>query len=712
MLNPRFSAILEAANKQPVKITTPCDSSGKPLPLSKYFGENVFTPSVLKKYIPRQQFEEISQLMEHRKPITLDVAKYIADAVKEWAISKGVTHFCHWFQPQTGLTAEKHDSFLSFGTDGQPIESFKAEQLVKGEPDASSFPSGGIRSTFEARGYTAWDPTSPMFINERAGDKTLCIPSVFISYTGEVLDEKTPLLRSLAALDKSCVKLLNKLGFNDVRSVTATLGVEQEYFLVDRTLAKLRPDLIMCGRLLIGSRPAKGQELEDNYFRTIPLRVNAFIHDTEVQLYKLGVPAKTRHNEVAPGQYELAPIHQDASIAADHNQITMETINMLAQAHNLFALLHEKPFNGVNGSGKHSNWSLQDNNGNNLLQPGKTPNENLRFLSVLSCVVRAVYRHQGLLRASVATAGNDRRLGANEAPPAIISIYLGSQLTNIVKRIVGGGQIPDNEEEAMINLGIGLLPSISKDNTDRNRTSPFAFTGNKFEFRAVGGPHSVSFPVAVLNAAVAQSMREFAGRLESGVQPLEIIRANFTEAKSILYEGDNYDGKWPEIAASLGLKNLRTTPEALKELNAPSTIELFSQEGILTQKEVNSKYHVRLESYIKTLLIEITLLKELIDTVVIPVTIQQLSACEYVPTSSYCKRLRSQFDTLLKQRESIDTVHKTVLNGQNVEEKAAILKSEWLPLENELRATTDLIENTVDDRIWPLPKTRELLHIH
>src|SRR5512133_2846048 len=559
-------------------------------PTSKYFGVNTFGARQMRDKLPKDVYARLAAAIRLGKKLDADVAPTVAQAIKEWAVSRGVTHFTHWFQPQTGLTAEKHDAFLSFDETQQPIESFTGEQLIQSEPDASSFPSGGLRNTWEARGYTAWNPASPVFIVESGNARTLCIPSVFIGYHGEALDEMTPLLRSSDALSTKAIELLELLGDSGVYRVFTTMGAEQEYFLIDRALYALRPDLVMGGRTLVGAAPPRGQQLEDHYFGGIPERIQACIAEVEHELYKLGVPIVTRHNEVAPCQFEMAPRFEETDIAVDHNQMVMATLRKVALRHGLQALLNEKPFAGINGSGKHCNWSLSiaaDNpelDGFNLLKPGRTPHQNIRFLVFLAAVLRGVHRHAGLLRAGIASSGNEHRLGANEAPPAIISVFMGQSLTAMIESIAAG-KTSANAAQAMLKLGVAKLPEVEKDNTDRNRTSPFAFTGNKFEFRAVGSSASIAFPIVLLNAAVAEALGEMIEQIKATTKknkPVEdavfaVVREAFKETAAIRFEGNNYSEEWVKDAEKRGLPNLRRTPEALEQLTTRQAKTLLTK---------------------------------------------------------------------------------------------------------------------------------------
>src|SRR6185436_1764941 len=569
----------------------------------------------------------------------------------EWALEKGATHFCHWFQPQTGLTAEKHDAFLTFDDEGHPMERFSGAQLIQSEPDASSFPSGGMRTTFEARGYTAWDPSSPIFIVDGPNGKTLCVPSVFISYHGDALDNKTPLLRSMEHLSEKALGVLRLFGNTESTRVVPTLGPEQEYFLIDRAFYALRPDLVAAGRTLVGAKPPKGQELEDHYFGSIKDRILAFMQESETELYKLGIPIKTRHNEVAPSQYETAPIFEEANVASDHNQMVMETMNRVARRHNLALLLHEKPFAGINGSGKHCNWSLMDSEGRNLLEPGATPERNLQFLVFLTAVLKGVHRRAGLLRAAIASAGNDHRLGANEAPPAIISVFLGDQLTRVLDAIEKGATGGPSAMER-ISLGVRKLPEVARDQTDRNRTSPFAFTGNKFEFRAVSSAASISTPIAFLNAALADALGEFeqaiASRTGKGMSvqdaALETVREAVVQTKAVRFEGNNYAAEWVEEARRRGIPNLRTSPEALAELIKPEAREFMARMKVFSEAETEARYHVRMERYVKDVEIEIEALKSIVSAHVLPAAYKQLALLGAAGASKAAKDALSRMD--------------------------------------------------------------------
>jgi glutamine synthetase len=690
----------------------------------------------MREKLPKEVYAKLVSTIDQGKKLDGEIANTVAQAIKEWAMEKGATHFCHWFQPQTGSTAEKHDAFLSFDDHQGVIEKFSGSQLIQSEPDASSFPSGGMRTTFEARGYTAWDPSTPVFIMETASSKTLCIPSVFISYHGDALDEKTGLIRSMEVLSDKACELLHTIGQTSVKRVVATLGVEQEYFLIDRGFYQLRPDLLMSGRSLVGAQPPKGQQLEDHYFGSIPARVQAFMAEFEHELYKLGVPVKTRHNEVAPSQFETAPIFEEASISTDHNQITMEVIKKVALRHQFAVLFHEKPFAGVNGSGKHNNWSMMitassaDLDGDNLLDPGKTPHQNLRFLLVLAGVLKGVSRHAGLLRAGIASSGNDHRLGANEAPPAIISVFLGDLLNRILNEIETESGLDKNVEQAVIQLGVSKLPEVMKDNTDRNRTSPFAFTGNKFEFRAVGSSASTAFPITLLNAAVAQAFgdltaqlkKKIASKVALNVAILEVVRETIKETKSIRFEGNNYSEEWVKEAARRGLHNLRKTPEALAQIATPESVELLKSLEIFSEAEVHSRHHVRVERYIKNLLIEADTLRQMVDTIILPACLsyhgslaasiaQSKAAGIDAPATTSAKRLGETIGRLQSARVALDSALTKVDAAPSDEQKAQLLAGPVSDAMLEVRNASDDCEAMVADHYWPLPKYREMLFL-
>ncbi|HVS19777.1 MAG TPA: glutamine synthetase III, partial [Planctomycetota bacterium] len=638
--------------------------------LTSLYGRNVFGEEAQRKRLPRPVFDALRSTIETGAELQPDIADAVANAMKDWAVERGATHFTHWFQPMTGLTAEKHDSFLHFTADGKPVEEFSGKELIKGEPDASSFPSGGMRATFEARGYTAWDPTSPAFLRETRSGCTLTIPTAFCSWTGEPLDKKTPLLRSIDALSSAAVRLLRLLGDHQPKRVHSTVGIEQEYFLIDRRFYHLRPDLLACGRTLFGARPFKGQELEDHYFGAIGGRVLAFMMDVESELWKLGIPIKTRHNEVAPHQFEVAPIFEQGNVATDHNMLVMEIMQSMAARHGFACLLHEKPFAGVNGSGKHNNWSMSDNLGNNLLEPGHTPHDNLKFMVFLTAVIRAVDRYQDLLRASVATAGNDHRLGANEAPPAILSIYLGSELQGVVRSLVDG-TAPQARSGEKIRLGVNSMPPLPRDSTDRNRTSPFAFTGNKFEFRAVGSGQSVAMPNLILNTIVAESLDHVSTAIEAAGgkgdrrEAIErIVRELLTKHERILFSGDGYTEEWTAEAERRGLRNFKDTPAALVAFTKPENVELFERFGIFTPRESAARANVRALQYVHTLNVEALATKSLAATSILPAAIahQERLARSIRAVAEVSPRIdtRAQVDGLERVSHAINALHQAV----------------------------------------------------
>ncbi|HQO01612.1 MAG TPA: glutamine synthetase III [Spirochaetota bacterium] len=716
---------------KPTRTTeVPCTEEKRRL-ISSFFGEETFTPAVMKEKLPRDIFENFMEIINQGKKLDLATANSIAHAMKEWALEKGATHYSHWFQPMTSLTAEKHDAFIEPLENGEVIERFSGKQLAQGEPDASSFPSGGIRSTFEARGYTVWDPTSPAFIMRRGKGITLCIPSVFLSYTGEALDNKTPLLRSISAIDKSALRMLKLLGNRKAKRVVATLGPEQEYFLINREYYNKRQDLVLTGRTLIGSPPSKGQQLEDHYFGTIKERILTFMHEVEEELFALGIPAKTRHNEVAPSQFELAPIFEEANIAVDHNQLLMQTLKKIAARNGLVALLHEKPFAGINGSGKHVNWSLSDDTGNNLLNPGNTPHDNIQFLMFLVATIRAVYLYGDLLRVSVASSANDHRLGANEAPPAIISVFIGEQLTKILESIESGA-ITDASNAAIIELGISQLPLISKDNTDRNRTSPFAFTGNKFEFRAVGSRQSISLPTTVLNTIVAESLDYLADKLEKKdgtnikQNVIDIIQEEMKAIKPILFNGDNYSKKWETEAGKRGLPNKKNLPASMPDLVSQKNINLFQKYNVLSEVEVRSRYHIRIERYCKKLDIEAMTLYKLVKGHVIPASvlyqkelaqsIQNVQAalggdCDLEAQKGLLKKISQWITSLIKSIEKVNEMREQALTIEDEQKQAEYFCNEIKPEMEKSREICDKLEELVCDELWSLPKFWEMLFL-
>jgi glutamine synthetase len=727
-------AVTQQLMSRTPKTPAPMGTNGQNARVSDYFGINTFGVRQMRDKLPRDVYEKMLAAVRQGKKLDADVAGRVAQVIKEWAIGRGATHFTHWFQPQTGLTAEKHDAFLSFD-DGSPMESFSASQLVQGEPDASSFPSGGLRATWEARGYTAWNPASPVFLAEWAGVKTLCIPTVFVGYNGEALDEITPLLRSSDALSTKAIELLELIGDKGVYRVFTTLGPEQEYFLIDRAHFALRPDLVMSGRTLVGAPPPRGQQLEDHYFGGIPERIQACIADVENELYKLGVPIVTRHNEVAPSQFEMAPRFEETDVAVDHNQLVMATLRRVALRHDLQALLHEKPFAGINGSGKHCNWSMSiaaddhELDGVNLLKPGRTPHQNVRFLIFLAAVLKGVHKHAGMLRAGIGTSGNEHRLGANEAPPAIISVFMGDMLTQMIESIIHEKGSVSAEEE-MLKLGVARLPEIKRDTTDRNRTSPFAFTGNKFEFRAVGSSQSIAFPVALLNAAVAEAIGELTEELRAEMKKtpkvddavFKVVRKAFKETSVVRFEGNNYSAEWVKEAAKRGLPNLRRAPEALAQLVNKTSRKCLAALGILSEAELESRYHVKLERYIKDVLIELHTLREIVDTLVLPAAFTysgslaeaaaRAKAARIIgaPQVEAATRVNKQIKELQKHRATLEKViTKAETMHENLEGCAAFLTSQGADAMASVRAASDALEVMIDDDCWPLPKYREML---
>ncbi|MBX9942261.1 MAG: glutamine synthetase III [Candidatus Obscuribacterales bacterium] len=707
--------------------------------VSDIFAQNVFNRATMRAVLPKNVYKAVIRCLDHGEQLDASMADIVANAMKDWAISRGATHFTHWFQPMTGLTAEKHDAFLVFsGEEGQPNLEFSGKLLIQGEPDASSFPSGGIRSTFEARGYTGWDPTSPAFLMESVNGKTLCIPTVFCSYSGHALDKKTPLLRSMDAISKQAVRLLNLLG-NDSKRVTCTVGAEQEYFLIDEAYYLARPDIINAGRALFGARPPKGQEMEDHYWGSIKERVLAFMMDTEAELYKLGVPVKTRHNEVAPAQFEVAPVFETSNLATDHNMLLMEVFRNTARKHGLRCLFHEKPFSGVNGSGKHNNWSMADERGNNLLDPGHTPQDNQQFVAVLTAVIRAVNKYGHLLRASIAFAGNDHRLGANEAPPAIMSIYLGDKLTQVVEALISGKK-EISVQSGTLQFGVTSLPELPRDDSDRNRTSPFAFTGNKFEFRAVGSSQSIAWPNAVLNTIVAESLDYVASEIEKlvksgtdlGAAVEKVVRETLSENKRILFNGDNYSREWHEEAERRGLPNLKTTPEALPCLVDKETLALFKKYEVLENEELVSRYHINLEAYCKTVNIESLLTANMARTMILPAALDyqqkvaqtiaatraavngvNLSTQEHL-LKELCEKICSLQSAIDKLESMVKEAHHEESGDHEAENlnRARFFEQKVIPAMNAVRAFADELELIVDDSLWPLPKFREMLYVY
>lgn len=690
--------------------------------LNELFGSMVFNDRVMRERLPKETFRALQKTIQDGKDLDRNVADVVANAMKDWAIEKGVTHFTHWFQPMTGITAEKHDSFISPVKGGAIIMEFSGKELIRGEPDASSFPSGGLRATFEARGYTAWDPTSHAFIK----DKTLYIPTAFCSYGGEVLDKKTPLLRSMEAISRQAMRILKLFGNEDVKRVLTTVGPEQEYFLIDKALFEKRRDLVYTGRTLFGAKPPKGQELEDHYFGAIKPRVSAFMRDLNEELWKLGILAKTEHNEVAPAQHELAPIFSTTNIATDHNQLTMELMKKVATRHNLACLLHEKPFAGVNGSGKHNNWSISTDTGVNLLEPGDSPRENAQFLLFLAAVIRAVDEYQDLLRISVSTAGNDHRLGANEAPPAIVSMFLGDELTAVLKSIEDGTvYVPVPKSDMAI--GVSFLPKFPKDTTDRNRTSPFAFTGNKFEFRMLGSSLSISGPNIVLNTIVAEVLSDFADALSKATDfPAalnKLVKDTVRDHKRIIFNGNNYTDEWVKEAQSRGLLNLRTAAEALPHFISDKNVRLFSRHSVFTPTEIHSRYEIMMENYYKVLSIEALTMIDMVKKDIIPATYSYIrdlcdtaSAKKTLSANLPCvlekqliTKLSSLGESLYSMTEGLESALLDAKNCSDILSTVNYYKDSVFPAMQSLRAVADEIETLVASKHWPYPTYGELL---
>ena len=692
--------------------------------IPEMYGSLVFNDKVMRSKLPKDMYKALKKTIENGTHLELDVANSVAVAMKEWATENGATHYTHWFQPMTNVTAEKHDSFISPTGDGQVIMDFSGKELVKGEPDASSFPSGGLRATFEARGYTAWDPTSPAFIK----DKTLYIPTAFCSYSGEALDKKTPLLRSMDVLNKEAVRILHILGNKEVRHINTTVGPEQEYFLVDKDLYKKRKDLIFCGRTLLGASAPKGQEMEDHYFGALKPRVAAYMHDLDEELWKLGIPAKTKHNEVAPAQHELAPVFDTTNVAVDHNQLTMEVMKKVADKHGLVCLLHEKPFEGINGSGKHNNWSMITDTGVNILDPGKTPAENTQFLIFLTAVIKAVDEYADVLRISVASAGNDHRLGANEAPPAVVSVFLGDELTEILKSIENGEYFAGSRAVQM-DIGAKVLPHFVKDNTDRNRTSPFAFTGNKFEFRMLGSEASVANPNIILNTAVAECVHQFAEQLKDVLDDKmddaihELIRKTITDHKRVIFNGNGYTDEWIEEAKKRGLYNLKSTPDALPQWIADKNIELFTKYHIFTKEEIESRYEIWLETYSKILNIESNTMVEMVQKDFLPsvfayidkiaaTAVAKKSVVADVSTASEGKLIKELSQLADEISTGLDTLKADTAKALATEDPLANAKAYQTVVLSDmetLRKSVDAAEVLIPDALLPYPTYDKLL---
>ncbi len=730
MSNLRVNAVKKLANQPtPVKVENAAKITG-------IFNENVFTLSAARQYLTDDAYKSLLASTRGGKKIDRSMGNQIANGLRAWAESKGVTHFTHWFQPLTGLSAEKHDSFFTLKGDGTPIEEFEGAALIQQEPDASSFPNGGLRATFEARGYTAWDPSSPAFIMEIGDGKTLCIPTIFVSYTGESLDTKTPLLKTLVALDKAAVDVCQYFDKN-VSKVTATLGWEQEYFVVDAGLANARPDILLSGRTVFGHAPAKGQQLDDHYFGAIPERIYAFMLDFEKESYKLGIPIRTRHNEVAPSQFECAPIFEETNLAVDHNTLLMDIMLRVAKRHNLMVLLHEKPFAGINGSGKHNNWSLSTDTGVNLLAPGKTPKTNLMFLTFFVNTIKAVHDYADLIRASIATAGNDHRLGANEAPPAIISIFIGKFLTDLLAQVEKRvGDKFDEQDEAILKLDIHKsIPELMLDNTDRNRTSPFAFTGNKFEFRAVGSSANCAVPMTTLNAVMAETLKNFKVEVDTLIEKgekkevaiLHIIQKYIVDSKAVLFEGDGYSEEWANEAEKRGLQNVKTTPLALDAYVTEKAKALFATNNIYTHEELEARHEIMLEEYVKKVQIEARVMGDLASTYILPAAVKYqnvllqninglkdagIEAAGYANQLAIVKIISNHITIISDKTEAMIQARKKANDLTDIREKAIAyceeVKGKFF---DDIRYHVDKLELMVDDSFWTLPKYREILFL-
>jgi glutamine synthetase len=729
MPNFRFAALEQTLHRPIKKVDAPS------LKVSDYYGEMTFNPETMKQYLTSEAYKVVISAIEKGTRIDRKITDQIASAMKAWAMSKGVSHYTHWFHPLTGSTAEKHDAFINPTGIGKAIEQFQGDSLIQQEPDASSFPSGGIRSTFEARGYTAWDPTSPAFIL----DNTLCIPTIFVSYTGDSLDYKTPLLKSMRALDNISVEVCKYFDKN-INKVYATLGWEQEYFLVDAALYAARPDLVLTGKTVFGHASAKDQQLSDHYFGTIHNRALAFMQDLEIESHKLGIPLKTRHNEVAPSQFECAPVFEEVNIAVDHNQLLMHIMDVVARRHEFKVLLHEKPYAGVNGSGKHNNWSLATNNGLNLLSPGKNQADNFRFIAILANILKAVYENEELVRASVASEGNDLRLGAHEAPPAIISVFLGEQITatlNEIEKMPARQLLSKTNGNKDIVLDIPKIPEILFDNTDRNRTSPFAFTGNKFEFRAVGSSANTAKPMFVLNTIMADQLTKFkqdvdkllADGLKKNDAIFNVVKRYIIESKNIRFEGNSYGDEWVKEAAKRGLSNNRSTPEALEAFVSKNTIELFERHKVMTEKELQARFEIKLEKYTKKIQIESRVMGDLATNHILPTAIHYQNRLienarglkEVLDSKTFVKLSRNQLNTIkdisnhissIKDDVEMMTEARKMANAiDNVQKQAIAYKDNVKPFFEKIRYHVDKLEMLVDDELWPLPKYRELLFI-
>ena len=733
MSSPRSEALARAHAAAPAKPKDRDKPGNAPGDADALFGRDVFGLDAMRRRLPRDVYRKLEKTLRSGNRLDPEIADVVANAMKDWAMERGATHYTHWFQPMTGLTAEKHDAFLSPAANGHGISEFSGKMLISGEPDASSFPSGGIRSTFEARGYTAWDPMSPAFIIDGPYGGTLHIPTFFYSYSGEALDRKIPLMRSIDALSRQALRVLKLFGNNTATSVRPMVGPEQEYFLVDKQLAALRPDLLLAGRTLLGAPSAKGQEMEDHYFGAIPARVMSFMQDLENGLLALGIPAKTRHNEVAPGQFEIAQVYEDANLACDHNMLTMNMMRHLAGRHGFICLLHEKPFAGVNGSGKHNNWSLCDSDGQNLLNPGATPQDNAQFLVFLAAVLRAVHKHSTALRLGAIGAGNDHRLGANEAPPAILSVYLGEQLATVLESIISGEQA-STQRLPVMEVGVSTLPPLPRDLSDRNRTSPFAFTGNKFEFRAVGSSQSVAPVNIALNAAVACALDDIATWLEGATAKgkdltsalQELLPRLFREHMPVVFNGNGYSASWPEEAARRGLPNHANTVDALAHYSDPEVMEVFLRHGVLSEREIMARQEILLENYAKTVRIEGQLLADMVRGQILPAARKaQAEACELVLKTreatgeKKCPQEEAQLASLRRHadalQEEVAKLEAAIAAQEEISgalEQATAARDAILPAMSQCRAHADALERLVADSLWPLPKYAELLWAH
>lgn len=726
MLTQRSRALETVQTRKKIEVLRPS------VRVSDYFNKNVFNDIAMKQYLTKDAYNAVKKAINEGHQIDRAMADQVANGMKAWAIANGVTHYTHWFQPLTGATAEKHDSFFEPTDDGGAVEKFSGNALVQQEPDASSFPSGGIRNTFEARGYTAWDPSSPAFIMESSNGKTLCIPTVFVSYTGEALDYKAPLLKSLHAVENAVVNVCSSFFDKNVTKSFASLGIEQEYFLIDEAMYFARPDLMLCGRTLLGHMPEKGQQLEDHYFGSIPMRAYDFMVDLETECYKLGIPLKTRHNEVAPSQFECAPNFEEVNLAIDHNQLLMDVMEKVAERHNLKVLLHEKPFAGINGSGKHNNWSLITNTGVNLLAPGHTPKENLMFITFFVNVIKAVYDHADLLRASIASAGNDHRLGANEAPPAIMSIFIGSQMTEILEELLGGKAT--KSKNAAGSISVIKVPEILRDNTDRNRTSPFAFTGNKFEYRAVGSNANSANAMIALNTAMANQLNVFKKDVEAHVAKgkkkedaiLEVLKTYYKASKPILFEGNGYGDEWVKEAAKRGLSNIKNTPEALNAYISKKSKELFTGNKIFNDIELEARYEIMQENYVKKIDIEAKVLMQLATSHVLSAALSYqrnlaenikamkdagLSKADYEVQFNLIKEISAHIKAIQTNTAKLSAELDKAHHIENTGKRAVAMVNKVKPLFDPIRASADALEFLVDDELWKLPKYREMLFI-